>query len=110
MADATPTTEEGTPPEQSGDLGTFDAAVRQRVAAKAKNAGINFDGELAPLADLAAAGVATVDGAYFTQLVHSGYANLVRTKLNLNKIATFSRDIATAVSWPRPAAQAPAGS
>ena len=54
MADATPTAEEGTPPEQSGDLGTFDAAVRQRVAAKAKNAGINFDGELAPLAGLAA--------------------------------------------------------
>ena len=88
MAEAVPTAEEGVPGE-SGDLGTFDAAVRARVSAKVKNAGINFDGELAPLADLAAGGVSAVDGAFFTQLVHAGYANLVRTKLNLNKINVF---------------------
>eukprot|EP01046_Picozoa_sp_COSAG06_P004724 COSAG06_NODE_202_length_20343_cov_59.390931_8_plen_104_part_00 len=83
---AAPTAEEGVPP--AGDLGTFDAAVRARVSAKATNAGINLDGELAPLADLAAA-TSTIDGAYFTQLILAGYANIVRAKLNLNKINVF---------------------
>ena len=69
------------------DFGTFDDALKKR--AEAKRAATGQIGDELPALSALDGDATQIDGPYLTQLIMAGYSNVVRTKLNLNKINVF---------------------